>query len=350
VKHILAALAFTLLAPSAPVAASLATMFPARALEQERPRYQRRLAELYGIILPALTSQERQSIAGVSLAFPLVGPTGTPFEFYTQAEVGRASVVLPVFSLLFLEDLATAFAWLQVHEYSLETVEEYVTMLRYKEATDFPGGRHAPPLAALRIPAQAITEERVGSLALSLRNEAYAFILLHELGHVRYRHPGYQGLSRTRTRANEMEADAFALTVLERTETIPMGIVLWFMAQVHHMPNKGQLLAEGKIRSEADWERHLATEQTHPLTTERLAAIARFLDQWAARAGPGNRGEVLAYTARRLARMSQDMSDPEFQGCLAAVARRASLTSLAPRRLGSRAGGTLMQEHCTKRR
>jgi hypothetical protein len=77
----------------------------------------------------------------VQIELPLIGAkTGTPLDFYTMGQVGHAAVFMPVFSLLFLEDLASAFAWLQRHDYSLETVEEYITMLRYKKASDFPGG------------------------------------------------------------------------------------------------------------------------------------------------------------------------------------------------------------------
>jgi hypothetical protein len=338
------------LATSTVAANSFAYMYDIRHLQREKPRYEQRIGELYRIITPLISAQERQHLAGVRLEIPLVGAqSGTPLDFYTMGQVGRATVFMPVLSLLFLEDLATAFAWLQRHDYSLETVEEYVTMLRYKKASDFPGGRYPPPLQALHIPPEAMSNERVKTLALALRNEAYAFILLHELGHVMYRHPGYNGVSRALTRQHETEADRFALTVLERADTIPMGVILWFMAQVNAMPSKGQLLAEKVVKSDTEWQEYLNTQATHPLTVERLSAIALDLNGWAKRAGAGNRHDVLVFIASKLAYMAQGLDDPDLQGCMAVVAYRADPTTLLPRRHGASIGGDLMRGSCEKK-
>lgn len=344
-------LSIVLLAYSTASANSFAYMYDMRKLQQEKPRYEQRIGELYRIISSLLTEQERRALAGVQIELPLIGAqTGTPLDFYTMGQVGRASVFMPVFSLLFLEDLATAFAWLQRHDYSLDTVEEYVTMLRYKKASDFPQSRYPPPLKALHIPPDVLANDRVKTLALSLRNEAYAFILLHELGHVLYRHPGYAGIPTEQTRRHEAEADRFALTVLERADTMPMGVILWFMAQVNAMPNRGQLAAEGIVKSDADWQAYLKTWATHPLTVERLSAIALFLDSWARRAGPGNQRDILTYIAGRLAYMAEGFGDPDLQGCMAVVAHRANPITLAPRRLRAETGGNLMWEYCRKAR
>jgi hypothetical protein len=193
-----------------------------------------------------------------------------------------------------------------------------------------------------------MSNERVKTLASSLHNEAYAFILLHELGHVLYRHPGYEGLPKERTRRHEAEADRFALTVLERADTIPMGVILWFMAQVNAWPHRGQLGAEGIVKSEADWQAYLKTWATHPLTVERLSAIALSLDDWARRAGSGNQRDILRYIARRLAYMAEGFGDPDLQGCMAVVAYRADPMTLAPRRPKAETAGNLMGEYCRK--
>jgi hypothetical protein len=298
-----------------------------------------------------LTEQERRALAGVRIEVPLIGAqAGTPLDFYTMGQVGSAVVFMPVFSLLFLEDLATPFAWLQHHDYSLETVEEYVTMLRSKKASDFPEGRYPPPLKALRIPTDVMSDEPVKTLALSMRNEAYAFILLHELGHVLSRPPGYDGIPKELMRKREAEADLFALTVLERANIIPMGMILWFMAQVNAMPNKGQLMAEGVVKSEADWQTYVKTWATHPLTVERLSAIARSLDGWAGRTSPGNQRDILTYVAERLAHIGEGFNDPELQGCTAVMTHRANPATLMPRRIGAAIGGSLIQASCEKRR
>jgi hypothetical protein len=46
-----------------------------------------------------------------------------------------------------------------------------------------------------------------------------------------------------------------AWTVLGRGNTIPVGMILWSMVQVHAMPNKGRLMAEGVVKSGADTRR-----------------------------------------------------------------------------------------------
>ena len=72
----------------------------------------------------------------------------------------------PVFSLLFVEDLCTAYAWLYQKAYSLETIDEYVTMLRHKSAAEFSGGQYLPPLPALGIPSNAYDDPKAGRLEL----------------------------------------------------------------------------------------------------------------------------------------------------------------------------------------
>ena len=67
-------------------------------------------------------------------------------DYYSGQRGGRSFVAMPVLSLMFLEDLCTAYALLHLKGYSLETIDEYVTMLRYKKAADFPDGRYPPTL------------------------------------------------------------------------------------------------------------------------------------------------------------------------------------------------------------
>src|SRR5262245_50562161 len=105
-----------------------AYMYDMRTLHQEKLRYEQYIGDLYKILTSVLTAQERRALAGVRIGVPLIGAqAGTPLDFYTMGQVGQTAVFMPVLSLLFLEDLATAYAWLQHHDYSLETVEEYVT-------------------------------------------------------------------------------------------------------------------------------------------------------------------------------------------------------------------------------
>jgi hypothetical protein len=119
------------------------------------------------MLLSLPSAQERRALENVEIKVPLIGSDGTPIAFYTAGAAANLSIFMPVLSLLCLEDLATAYAWLPLHRYSLASVEEYASMLRSKPASAFPGGRYPPPLQALRIPSDAPADERVNRLALS---------------------------------------------------------------------------------------------------------------------------------------------------------------------------------------
>jgi hypothetical protein len=339
-----------LLASSTADAHSFAYMYDMRKLQQEKPRYEQRIGDLYRFIAALLTEPERRALAAVRIECPLIGAqTGTPVDFYTMGHVRSATVFMPVLSLLFLEDLATAFAWLQHHDYSLETIEAYVSLLRSKKAADFPGGRYPAPLKALRIPPDALSDASVEALARAWRDEAYAVILLHEFGHVLSRYPRTDGVPREVTRKHEEEADRFALTVLERADTIPMGMVLWLMAQANAMPHKSQLIAEGVVKSEADWQMYVKTWAPHPFTADRLSAIALHLDGWAKRVGHGKPSDILTSRAARLAYIAEGFRDPELQRCIAVAASRSDLATLEPRRIGTAVNSGLMQAYCEQK-
>lgn len=318
-----------LLAPGTAAVGDLGPLYGAQRLAGEGPRLERRVRELYSRgIEPELDEQERRALAGVTFEFPWAARDGNPLQFWSSRKDGRGAVALPILSLLFVEDLATAAAWLTSHGYSLETIDEYVTMWRYRPAEALPGGRLPPPLAALGIPADALAEPAVDELSLRLRNTAWAFILLHELGHLRYRHPGYQGVPTAQTRLNEAQADGFALEVLDRSSTIPIGAILYFQAQAYMQPHRGQ------YASDREWQEALATTLTHPLTADRLESIALDLDRAARAAGRGPEGETLAYISTRLVAIARILGDIDLRRCMAVVAHRADLSSLRPRRPG----------------
>jgi hypothetical protein len=343
-------LSSVLLASSTAGAQSFAYMYDMRKLQQEKPRYEQRIGDVYRRIAALLTEPERRALAGVRIECPLIGAqTGTPVDFYTMGPVRSATVFMPVLSLRFLEDLATAFAWLQHHDSSLETIEAYVTLLRSKKAADFPGGRYPAPLKALRIPPEALSDASVKALASAWREEAYAFILLHEFGHVLSRYPRIDGVPRETTGTHEEEADRFALTVLERADPIPMGMVLWLMEQANAMPHKGQLIAEGVVKSEADWQTYVKTWAPHPFTADRLSAIALHLDGWAKRAGHGQPRDILTARAARLTYTAEGFRDPELQGCDAVAASRSDLAMLEPSRTEAAVNSGLMPAYCERK-
>jgi hypothetical protein len=237
---------------------------------------------------------------------------------------------MPAISLLFFEELCIAYAWLQVNGYRLETVEEYVTMLKYKNQRAF-GGRYPPPLDALGIPANAVQDSRVDDLSLRFRNTAYAFILGHELGHIRHQHAGYDGMPPAEAQAHEMQADAFGLDLMRRVSEIPMGAMIFFQTAVYYFENRAD------FPSDAAWQAYLARAATHPLSADRLQALSKGIsasaDDFAG--GQPRRAaaiETVRFIGDRFAVFAAFLNDPQLQRAMRAQAERSSPAALRPRR------------------
>lgn len=320
-----------LLHPSLGLAAETAELYPYSHLTAEKPRLQRRIGELYGVLSGLIV---RSGLApaplldSVRLEHPFVDAAGSPLNFFSQ----RGPVItMPVTSLLFVEDICIAYAWLDRHGYSLETIDEYVAILQHKPTSEFAGGRVPPPLEALQIPPSAVDEPEAGRLSLRLRNSAWAFILAHEIGHVALGHPSYDQVTMAQARANEAAADHFALVVLAAGDELPVGALLFFQAAAYMLPNRGTYAAQGK--SEADWEAAMRTKFTHPLTADRVQAIAAQLESQPAGAGAIDRA-TRAFIASRMSQIANILSDVDLQQCMAVAARRADIYELRPQPTG----------------
>jgi hypothetical protein len=326
-----------LAATAANAAGTWVEMYGGDQLIREQPRFERFTDKLYAVLRDTIVQSgmegDSRAVAAARIKLPMPDGPRSPLNFYSSPSC--PTVNLPLFSLLFLEDLTTAYAWLYSKNYSLETIDEYLAMLHFKPAEAFPGERYSAPLAALGVPAEAWKEPAVGELGLRFRNSAVAFILAHELGHIALHHRGYGGISREEARRNEGAADAFALAVMAHTKTIPMGAVLFFQAQAYTMPSLGLYKAQG--RSVEDWDKAMRDEITHPLTPDRLSAIAVSLSRQAVQeSGPAER-ETLGFIATRLAKLAQDLGDVDLQQCMAVAAARADPAELRPRRAGQTA-------------
>jgi hypothetical protein len=184
--------------------------------------------------------------------------------------------------LKFLDDLCTAYAWLQIHGYSLETISDYVAMLKYQR---FPPGGTPKPLPTLGIPTSALDDAEVAELALGHFVTARAFILAHELGHLRYHHAGS-------SIPNERQADAFAAQVMERTPLPMLGALVFFMADAHM----------------ADYP--AAPNATHPMSAERLHGLAARISDRKIAAG--------------IEAIAKSLDDPDIVATIAAVGRAAT--------------------------
>src|SRR5208283_2189596 len=84
---------------------ALIDLYPSSRLNQERPRFQQRVGELYRIIASLIvrgeeSAAERRILQDVRLEFPMADENGSPLNFFSY----QYAVVMPVLSLLFVED------------------------------------------------------------------------------------------------------------------------------------------------------------------------------------------------------------------------------------------------------
>jgi IrrE N-terminal-like domain len=307
------ALCTLLLSATSASAQSVAELYPEEILASEQPRFQQRLGQIYRHGLwDFLDGPEKQALADVELRFPLVGANRNPFDFYAGPERGRPTIWLPVLSLKVIEDLSISWAWRQVHGYSLEPFDEYVAMIKYRAPADFAGGRYPDPLSALGVPTRIWEQEpAVDDLSLRLRNSAWAFVLAHEMGHLLYRHPGNAAVDPKTSQRHEAEADQFALDLLARSKTIPMGAVLWFQATVGFFPNRADFATEAAF---LEWQQREATPPVNPL---RLQTLALALDGAAGDSLAPAHAEVLRFIATRLLTIADTLAEPDMQRLIA---------------------------------
>lgn len=311
--------------------------------------YDDRLLRYWGSITPAdiqavyqrdirrvLTVEERTRLEGLELLFPLRCADGRlePFCYITHAlPDGRPAISLSITSLRLFGDLALAIAWLQLQGYAIDTPVNYLTMLKYQEPDEFPGGRFPPPLDALGIPDDVRDDAEVMGLFGKIYTSAIVFVLLHELGHVLYGHAGYgPDVPRAQAQANEAAADAFALDVLARLAYPPLGMVYLFTLMAHWEPNRWN------FDSEAAYQTHL-NNATHPLTADRLRGLARSVVEKAsdfARAEPDYAAALtrMHSVGAEIERLADFMEDRDVQEGIIRIGRATHLASLKPRQPG----------------
>ncbi len=102
---------------------------------------------------------------------------------------GGNVVIASAASLLFLEDIAMAYTWLDVKGYDAARQR-----LPPDAALLGRGGTAAEPWDALCISADAFDDPDVADRGRRAFDTAAVFVLLHEYGHVYHRHPGNQAV------------------------------------------------------------------------------------------------------------------------------------------------------------
>lgn len=304
------------------------TLYDAQDLARTRERTVPGVQENFSqVIWPALTSAERDGLAGVQLAFPDVGPSG-PLDFYATAP--PATVNLPLTSLRFYADLCLASAWLNRDKQTPQAVYDYVAMLRYRGAADFPGGRYPQVLPALGIAASARDDSGLDQVFYHCYASTVVFIVGHELAHLLHRDPGYApGVPREAAQRNEARADEFALELMRRLGAPPIGTPVFFMALAHLEPGRFD------FDSEPAWRAHLA-QATHPLTADRLRAIAAALATLAPQFARGDAAPATAQArivgaAIEIGRIADFLDDQDIQHAIRLTALATDPTAFAAR-------------------
>lgn len=307
-----------------PVNCQVIGTYKEQKLAAERKRLESRTRQLWQMIYDnLLTPNEKAALKHVRLQFPTLSPDGSLLNFY--ADAGKDIIIMPIHSLLLLEDACAAYAWLYYNGYSAITINEYASMLKYRRVNDFPGGEYPPILQALDIPGDALTDTKVNDLSLRFRNSAWAYILVHEMGHILYRHPGNQIEDKAISRKNERQADEFALQVLRRdNEHVPMGAILFFqMTAFIASPCRFD------YKTVEEWQQALQ-EATHPVTSDRVRALADGLGSKANQYGPNR--EIALDIAGQLKKLAVEMDDRDWQLYFRGIGEKADLSTLRPRK------------------
>ena len=307
---------------STTVSAHATGIYPSQVLNREAPRLKRAISGIFNKgIKPTLTAQEAAALRGVRFTFPPPRPDDAVLNFYAGQLNGRATVVMPLQSLKLVEDLTTAFAWLYVSKRTFGPLDLYFAMLQRKphEALG-PAGRR-DILSLLGAPANVLKNKKIDDLSLRLRNEAFAYIMTHELGHLLFKHKGLASISPAQARADEIQSDSFALDVLARSGTPPMGAVLYYQAQIFSLPHRGA------FATKEAWQSYLDTASTHPLSVDRIRAMASMI------AGPlaarrTTERAIWVDIGRRMQTISEILADVELHNCMTRIAKQARVSLL----------------------
>jgi hypothetical protein len=281
-------------------------------LEAEKPRLQKALDYvLANEIQPYLPEGQRVAFGLEQIDLPLPSAVPNPLSIYSE----NRAIEFPLSSMLFVEDLARAYSWLWTNRYSTKTVDEYLAMLRYRNADDFPDHRYPSPLSALHIPSDALGDKKVVDLAVKTRRTAYAFLLLHEYSHIRLQSAAAKTL---KTEDSEERADEYALEILKNNSAPPTGLLLVMQSWL--------FLEAGNPASE------------HPVTAKRLEAIAHYLDAHViefvrGRPNPSNSTDVIHSIALVLRQEAELQAVPGHNAALQEVALKTDVESLKPRPL-----------------
>lgn len=170
-------------------------------------------------ILGNLPRDLRREAAMIRFEFPDAGPS--PLGFY--AEPSRQTIIMPLSSIRFFDDVATLFAWIESKRCEQGFVHAYLRA-RLRE-----GQPLQTPLRAFGIDRDtALADPYTSDLSDKIFSSGLQFIMAHEVGHILLNHrPGRSGAE---SQSQELEADAFAMEHFARLGGSPLGAFWYYVA------------------------------------------------------------------------------------------------------------------------
>jgi len=269
--HTLTALLLSLMLTLAAEAKDMSNLYSPEELQTWHSILESQTQQNFELLLSqGLDEQDKLKASGIHLEIPLRGRQNDLMEFYADAK----TVVIPVLSLKFLHDVLLANAWLYSHKFDPRTVDDYISMLKYNEAADFPHGRYPRPLDALRIPLEQppidpISDPQFYNAFMGSFLVTTGYIMAHEIGHVVLGHTTSPATNLKDQLRQEQDADAFALRALSRIRPDVEGMMMYLTLTA----GWGPLIVD--FPSREAYEKFIIRNVDHPLTGERLRALGR---------------------------------------------------------------------------
>lgn len=296
-------------------------VYESKNLVKERQRLEQRSRQMYETLKQFLSQDQRQSFANTTISYPTISADATFLNFFANSY--NNEIILPIHSLLLLEDICTAYAWFHFHGYKYETINEYASIIFYQDKSVFSDGNFEP-LKALGIPANALSNNAVNEMSLRYRNSSYTFIIAHEMAHIYYAHKGNANALPEKSRADESDADKFAIELLLKDNEIPLGALLFFqMTAFIASPNKFD------YSSDAAWKVAIA-DATHPVSAERVVNLSKIIKVNASLYQ--GKQEFALDMANKLIIISSEMNDPDWHKYIRNIGYNGSLDYIKPRK------------------
>ncbi|MBE2214128.1 MAG: hypothetical protein IAE82_09685 [Opitutaceae bacterium] len=189
--------------------------------------------------------------------------------FYSRP--AEETISIPMESLQFLDDLLVAYVWLQHQGFAIDPVFSYLAMLKYQRSVYGKPQSIGPPLAALSVPVEVLSDPAIDAAVDKLFGSAICWILFHETGHIVLKHGPQSNDENLLSQVQELAADCFANEKMLKIGAVPSGMIPFFSFQLVIDDNRFD------FPDAESWERHVLTGRTHPLSGERLRNIAAYV-------------------------------------------------------------------------